>query len=130
MEKIKKGFTLLELLVVISIIGILIAIGTVAYSSAQKRGRDARRKGDLKAIQNAMEECYALDTDYPTSLTGGAALTCAGEDIMDSVPDDPKDGTDYIEVTLTASEYQICADLEGDGTWDGTNQDYCISNLQ
>jgi prepilin-type N-terminal cleavage/methylation domain-containing protein len=132
MKKNKQGFTLLELLVVVSIIGILIAIGAVAYSTAQKKGRDARRKGDLKAIQNAMEECYSLATEYPITLTPGSALTCtdaSSTEVMSSFPSDPKSG-EYIQVTTASDSYEICADLENDGTWDGSNQDHCVSNLQ
>lgn len=127
----KRGFTLLELLVVISIIGILIAMGTVSYTTAQKKGRDSRRKGDLKAIQNAMEECYSLATEYPTSVSGGSPLICTdggSTQVMDSVPRDPKSG-DY-SFTLATDSYTICADLEEDGSWDGTESDFCVSNLQ
>ena len=62
--KRKNGFSLLELLVVISIIGILIAISAVGFTTAQKRGRDARRRGDLKAWQDALEQTYAEHTNY------------------------------------------------------------------
>lgn len=127
----RKGFTLLELLVVISIIGILVAMGTVSYSTAQKKGRDSKRKSDLKSIQNAMEECYSLDTAYPTTITGGAALTCTGgAQVMTTTPQDPKSG-DY-SFTLAADSYAICADLEGDGTWvaGGAACNFQITHLQ
>jgi len=127
----KQGFTLLELLVVISIIGILIALGVASYSVAQKKGRDARRSGDLKAIQNAMEECYSLDMAYPTTVTPGSALTCTGgTQVMPSVPADPKSGN--YSFTLAAATYTICADLEGDGDWaiGGVACEFEVTNLQ
>lgn len=51
----KKGFTLIELLVVIAIIGILATIIVASFTSAQQRGRDARRKADLDAVKKALE---------------------------------------------------------------------------
>ena len=127
------GFTLLELLVVISIIGILIAMGIASYSTAQKKGRDSKRKGDLKAIQNAMEQCYSLATEYPTSVSGGSALVCTDSEstqVMDSVPQDPKSGN--YSFTLASDNYTICADLEGDGDWveGGAACEFSVTNLQ
>lgn len=135
MAVVSKGFTLLELLVTISIIGILIGIGSVSFSTAQKKGRDSRRQGDLAAIQKAMEQCYALDTEYPASLGSvGDPLECGSpvSTTLQAVPADPKDSTlGYIEVgTPWSADYRLCADLESDGDWDGTNQDYCVSNQQ
>jgi len=127
----KKGFTLLELLVTISIIGILLAIGSVSFSTAQKRGRDSRRRADLKAIQKAMEQCYAVDGQYLVAIGWGANMDCTGgQTVMRLVPQDPKDGSNYIEGSLVTDGYRICVDLEADGVWDGTNEDVCVYSQQ
>ena len=70
----RPGFTLIELLVVITLIGILIAVGTVSYTNAQKKGRDGRRKTDLKSLQQALELYFHTNGIYPgwTSPTPGA----------------------------------------------------------
>ncbi|MEK7617293.1 MAG: type II secretion system protein [Patescibacteria group bacterium] len=62
-----KGFTLVELLVVISIIAILTTIGLVLFSSAQKSARDAKRIADLNAVRNALELFYNQTGKYPMS---------------------------------------------------------------
>lgn len=55
LPKKSKGFTLVELLVVISIIAILSVIGITIFSSAQQSARNARRRGDIDAIAKALE---------------------------------------------------------------------------
>jgi prepilin-type N-terminal cleavage/methylation domain-containing protein len=70
-NKFRSGFTLTELLVVMTIIGLLSSIATVSYSSSKMKGRDARRLGDLTALRTALE-LYAIDNGgYP--VTGGNA---------------------------------------------------------
>lgn len=49
------GFTLVELLVVITIIAILSVIGMAVFTGVQKNARDARRREDINAIANALE---------------------------------------------------------------------------
>lgn len=72
-----KGFTLIELLVVISIIAILTAVATVSYVNAQEKGRDNKRKSDLKAVQQALEMYFNQNGQYPEQHTGGL-LRCVG----------------------------------------------------
>jgi prepilin-type N-terminal cleavage/methylation domain-containing protein len=74
--KNRKGFTLVELLVVISILGILATIGLVAFSSAQARGRDTQRKSDLKQISTALELYYSDYQVYPASSNDGEIMGC------------------------------------------------------
>jgi prepilin-type N-terminal cleavage/methylation domain-containing protein len=133
----QSGFSLLELLVVISIIGILTAIGAVGFVAAQKRGRDARRRGDIDAISKALEQYYSENTNYD-----GGAVNCnaaISENMNGSTPTDPKTGASYTTVTCTDSTYCLCADLEvDDGNSDVTNCSawtdggdyYCLVNLQ
>ncbi|MFH2061591.1 MAG: prepilin-type N-terminal cleavage/methylation domain-containing protein, partial [Candidatus Beckwithbacteria bacterium] len=136
-----QGFTLLELLVVISIIGILMAIGATSFSTAQKRGRDSRRMGDMKAIQKALEQCYALDSVYPAV---GTSISCSGGAVtMNQVPSNPK-GIAYIYTRNAGNTaYCACVLLENTGTgnasttggsgvcaWSTTGSNFCVSNQQ
>lgn len=63
----KKGFTLVELLVVVTIITIITGIGMVVYSEGRKGARDLRRKQDLRAIQAALTIYYQGNGRYPCS---------------------------------------------------------------
>lgn len=66
----KKSFTLLEMLVVIGIIAILVSLGFASYSTVQKKARDAKRKGDLSAMQKVLEQCYSLNSYSYPAITG------------------------------------------------------------
>lgn len=63
-----KGFTLIELMVVVAIIAILSVIGLAIFSTAQANARDARRKGDIDAIANVLETSRSPGTVFYTSL--------------------------------------------------------------
>jgi prepilin-type N-terminal cleavage/methylation domain-containing protein len=65
--KYSHGFTLVELLVVIAIIGVLASIVLASLSSAQVKGQDAARTGDVKSLETALELYYAYNGGYPTS---------------------------------------------------------------
>lgn len=77
-----KGFTLIELMVTISIIAILAAIGLVFYSYVIKQGQDSKRQSDLRTIQSALEEFYSDNLYYPvleeaTCGNGSFKIGCA-----------------------------------------------------
>src|SRR3989344_1659457 len=64
-QQSNNGFSLIELLVVIAIIGILLAAATISWTNAQQKGRDGKRKADLKSIQQALELYFAQNGYYP-----------------------------------------------------------------
>jgi prepilin-type N-terminal cleavage/methylation domain-containing protein len=65
MLKSRPGFTIVELLIVIVVIGILVAITIVAYNGMQNRSRDSRRTSDIAAIQKLLELYKADNGGYP-----------------------------------------------------------------
>ena len=67
----KKGFTILELLVVISVLVILIGIAIPRFKGMQDAGRVAQAKGELQTVQTAIESYYmnASPNAYPSSST-------------------------------------------------------------
>ena len=125
----KKAFTLLELLVVVGLIGIMVGLLAVSYSSTQRKARDAKRKTDLQAIRNSIEQYYAIcDYQHPSSL--GTSLACTSVTpttmIMATVPVDPKSTTPYPFVTTAAGSYQICTySLEAESP-----TGYCLQGQQ
>jgi len=84
-----KGFTLLELLVVVAIIGILSAILLVTFSGPREKSRDAKRVSDIKQMKNALELYFADYGEYPISIA---------DLVSEYLPDTPKDpyGDDYL----------------------------------
>lgn len=110
----KKSFTLLEMLIVLGIIALILSVLTVSFSTTQKKSRDAKRKGDIKALQNGLEQYYATcNFAYPTgTLPVGTALACGGATpIISVIPTDPKSGTGYTYTTSGSSDFSICTSL-------------------
>jgi len=69
--KTTKAFTLIELLVVIAIIGILATVSIISLSNARAKSRDAKRAGDMKQIQTALELFFNDNNRYPTTAEWG-----------------------------------------------------------
>lgn len=84
---IKRGFTLVELLVVISIIGILTSVVLVSVSTANKRGKDAVVQSDLSEVRAQAQLYYNTNGGYVGAGYSGGAGTCA---TANTVFTDPK----------------------------------------
>jgi prepilin-type N-terminal cleavage/methylation domain-containing protein len=65
-NKSKAGFTIVELLIVIVVIGILATLVIVTFSGIQQKGRDTQRKTDINALQSHVESYYAQNGFYPS----------------------------------------------------------------
>lgn len=79
MQRVKNGFTIVELIVVIAVIAILAGIVMASYNGAQMRGRDDRRVANLQSIAESIVS-YRLKYGDPvtTSCAGGSSNTGNG----------------------------------------------------
>jgi len=82
-----SGFTLIELLIVITIIAIFSGAGVASYTGSQKAARDAKRKGDLRTLQLALQQYYADNLSYPIITTWSGESTGFGSHTADYIPD-------------------------------------------
>lgn len=113
------GFTLIEILVVVSIIAILAGLVLTSFSTPQKQANDTRRKNDIKQYATLLKE-YAANNQgfYPcrtttTSASGTLCTTDLGLTSSDC-PTDPKEGTGNFT-------YQYIGGTVGGGANCGTN---------
>ena len=123
MKKNHKGFTLIELIVVMSIIALLSGISLFALQAARVSGRDARRQSDLEMVRSALEMYRADCGQYPTNgemvfngttQLAGNGTSCPGTNIyLQVIPADATAGRDYAYSRPAASTYVLCASLEG-----------------
>jgi len=112
----KRGFSLIELLVVISIIGTLSTLAVVSFTNSRSKGRDTVRFSNVRAIQEAVElyiENNSLSPDPPeetwTSLESLVGFSMEGG----ALPLDPKSSEGYPYIYChSGHEYLIAAVLE------------------
>lgn len=61
----RRGFSLIEILVVITIIGLLTTMGAFSFSKTLQKARDGKRKSDLQAIRRSLEGYFQKFGSYP-----------------------------------------------------------------
>ncbi len=127
------GFTIIELLVSMVIIGLLASLAVASYRSARQNSRNAKRRGDMVAIQQAFEQYYMANQTYATPCT-----TMGTGYLQGSFPTETLVGWNAYSLTCTTSGYCICARLEGGSGGNSTNnacsfgtgEYFCVQNQQ
>lgn len=118
-----RGFTMLEIVIVIALLGILMSVGVSSYTGSLRRGRDARRKTDLETLRQALEIYKSDNNSYPDVSTGNAnnldgatgPLVSPTQYISENnFPKDPQQSTGqyYYYRRNSTSTYDVCASLE------------------
>ena len=114
----KKGFTIIELLIVIVVIGILAALVLTAYGNIQARARDTERRNDISEIHKQLELFYTDDERgngaYPVTADLATEITQLNAEILE----DPNGvtindaGSNYTYTSADGSNYTLQTTLE------------------
>lgn len=108
LKRNQSGFTIVELLIVIIVIGILATLVLVTFTGIQQSARNTQRVTDVKAVASHLETYNAKNSFYPeaTELNTPSFITTELKGLDKESTRDPKAGT-------TAADYQF---IDGDAT--------------
>lgn len=114
-SQITVGFTLIEVIVVLAILGILMALILPSITKSRQIARDGKRRVDLESVRGALE-VYRGDTKPPGYPADENLLVSGG--YISSWPMDPLDPNQTYKYVLNpvSGGYAVCARLEADTT--------------
>jgi prepilin-type N-terminal cleavage/methylation domain-containing protein len=137
LKRKQSGFTIVELLIVIVVIGILVALVVTTFSGIQRKARNTERESDVKAIHSQLEAYFNEQGAYPElgsatddGINNSGWRSTSMKSLDPEALKDPK-GTDQLlcgAVTDTCygyvtdgATYTLTANLEGGGTYEKKN---------
>ena len=107
----ERGFTLIELIVVVTIIGILAGIAIVNVKFAQRKAREATLKANLYNMRKAIDDFFADKQRYPTDLNELVPR------YLRKIPPDPMTGAaDWETIQDNPTDEQGSSSSESDPT--------------
>jgi prepilin-type N-terminal cleavage/methylation domain-containing protein len=103
----QSGFTIVELLIVIVVIGILAGLVITTFSGIQQKARDTERETDIKAIHGQVEAFWAQKGYYPslTDMNTTAFVSANLKGLDAGAFKDPKGSASTLAATAAASVY-------------------------
>lgn len=107
LQRKQQGFTIVELLIVIVVIGILAALVITTFTGIQKRARNTERETDIKALHGQVEAYFAQEGRYPT-LANLNEATWRGDNMKgldEGALQDPKGTAAQLVDTAGANNY-------------------------
>lgn len=108
----KKGFTLLELMVVMAILAIIVVVGISIYSGIQKNAQDTEKRLEIAQIAKTQELNY--------DSASGMYQPINGSDFSGGTIPTPPEGGNYAGILAApAPAFGICATLQGDPAYPG-----------
>ncbi|MCC7407060.1 MAG: type II secretion system major pseudopilin GspG [Phycisphaeraceae bacterium] len=134
--KSPAGFSLVEMMVVLVLIGLLASVVTINVRSYLIRGRQNTAKLELSTLRNAVETYYGIMGRYPTNEEGLGALAQTNDQIteplIDKVPVDPWGRPyQYLSPGRENRPYEIvCYGADGREGGTGADQDLNSSDLR
>lgn len=115
-----NGFSMIELLVVTTIIIILTTIGMVSYSSANRNARNGKRKADLETVRQALVLYRTDEGTYPVGSSFSGMVSTLGSNgyLTTTSMNDPQNTGIYVYTysSATGTDFTLNANLEPDGT--------------
>lgn len=117
-----KGFTLIELIVTITIILLVTAVTALTFTGTNARARDSRRKVDVEKIRTALELYRQQNGYYPPLDTGGTAALMPS--YLQSWPTDPKAFSYFYDVGGSYT-YTLDCHMEDVGSTSGSYGSNC-----
>jgi len=116
-RKNNRGFTIVELLIVIVVIGILAALVIVTYTGIQQRARDTERKTDINAVHGQVEAYYAQNGAYPAlaEINTAAWRSTNMKGLDGAALQEPRGTTQALAATVSNTAYGYAV-FQSDGT--------------
>lgn len=107
LKRKQSGFTIVELLIVIVVIGILAALVVTTFSGIQRKARNTERETDIKAIHGQLEAYFASNNSYPAlaELNDGTWRGTNMKSLDAEALKDPKGTSQAVAASPSATQY-------------------------